>query len=461
MAHIRSDAQYDCHRALADATSEQAKWELTELDCQLAWEWTRRELSLIMSSTALEDILRRRMEVCINKVTKAQENGRLEAWMRNEFDVGQRKRLEEEREQQKERMEKEMKGASERAERGVRPWSDQGRFAPPWEAGLEFIDKQWSAGIKGGHSVLKNAEAVVDLDKLIAEKSPKPLSDAPDQTRRISVTQVRERFGHWHHQRENERLEMDATIQRLSDDCEHPGDAYQYPGPDYHWQATTRFANHHVDKFLPKVCSATVYDAEAWVANIIYEVIQKSTTRSVINVDPVVLDSIPENDHLLYLDSAGGNEPGFVQRNRDRWWSDQQTSNSSTFYLSPENIAIDRNSVTRYGGTIAHIFIFLETPSRIRLRLLHSGFQNTSVSIQENKTELHLVGSNEIPNQLQLQDFELDQFASGRHELELVVMGGVYFLRDIFVEFFEHGGQDAEPSRTEDAKGKEDRNANF
>ena len=46
-----------------------------------------------------------------------------------------------------------------------------------------------------------------------------------------------------------------------------------------------------------------------------------------------------------------------------------------------------------------------------------------------------------MSEQLQLQDFELNSFEPGRHELELVVRGRVgfdaYFLRDILVEFFE------------------------
>lgn len=128
-----------------------------ELDSQLAWEWTRRELSLVVSSIKLESILKWRMEECLNKVAEERKNGRLKEWMWSEFVIGQRKRLEKEREQTKERMEREMKGASERAEREGRPWKDQEPFHPRWEAALKFIDKQWSAGIEGGHSAPENA----------------------------------------------------------------------------------------------------------------------------------------------------------------------------------------------------------------------------------------------------------------------------------------------------------------
>jgi hypothetical protein len=149
MSNIRSDARNDCHHALADAASDKAKWELTELDSQLMWVWTRRELSLVVSSVKLEGILRRRMEECIAKVTKERESGRLnermrsiynvseerenqrlKEWMNSEFVVERRKRLGKEWRQTRERMEKEMKGASERAEREGRLWRDQGPFDP-------------------------------------------------------------------------------------------------------------------------------------------------------------------------------------------------------------------------------------------------------------------------------------------------------------------------------------------
>ena len=56
---------------------------------------------------------------------------------------------------------------------------------------------------------------------------------------------------------------------------------------------------------------------------------------------------------------------------------------------------------------------------------------------------LHFVSTDEISEQLQLQDFDLNSFEPGRHELELVVHTGdtdwypYYGLQDILVEFFE------------------------
>jgi hypothetical protein len=219
-----------------------------------------------------------------------------------------------------------------------------------------------------------------------------------------------------------------------------------------------------------------VYDVQDCDKDVICNVIKKSTTRSVINVDPDLVDSIPENDHLLYIGSDGGHQPAFIQRNLDRWWG-QQTSNSSTFYFSPQWLFSEY--VFSFQATIAHIFISLITPSRLRLRLLHRRFNETTVSIQEDSNELHHISADEIPEELRLQDFELEQFEPGRHELELVVTPsgeyGHYRLRDILVEFFnnppphssvdknvatmvEHGGADAEPVGIRDLE--EDGNAN-
>jgi len=156
----------------------------------------------------------------------------------------------------------------------------------------------------------------------------------------------------------------------------------------------------------------------------------------VINVDPDLVDSIPENDHLLYLSSYGKHrhEPLFIQRNRERWW-DQQTGNSSTFYFSPQGLI--NPFVFSRSQTIAHIFISLQTRTRLRLHLLHRQKHQASVSIQEKGRVLRLISTNELPDRLRLQDFELDQLDPGRYELELVVVEGFYCLRDIFVEFSE------------------------
>ena len=233
---MRSDARNDCHHALADSASDKAKWELTELDSQLAWEWTRREMSLAVSSITLEGILHRRMEDCIDKIAKGWRNQRLKEWMWSEFIIGQRKRLDQENGQRKERMEGEMKAASEWAEREGRLWRDQGEFNPQyqWEDGMKFIDEKWAACIEGGHSALENVER--DLKKLAKGNAPWGFSGDSMKT---SVEQVRRRFKHcrWHPQRKSERCLMDSIIKRLSNaDSEQD---YQYPQPDL--QVTGKF----------------------------------------------------------------------------------------------------------------------------------------------------------------------------------------------------------------------------
>jgi len=477
MNNIRSDARNDCHHALADAASDKAKWELTELDSQLALEWTRRELALVVSSITLEGILRRRMEKCVNTIAEERGNQRLKEWMSSEFVIGQRKRLEKDKGQARERVEKEMKVASERAEREGRLWRKQGFFDPqnPWEAGLKFIDEQWAAGIEGEHLAL--GEVVSHFNELVKRNAPRTFSGEM-KTRLTFVEQVMQRFEHWHPQRENEWDLMDITIKRLSDaDSEQD---YQYPQPDP--QVTGRFVTLRPSQSQARLCSATVYDVEGRDKEFICDIIKKNTTRSVIGVDPALIDSIPENDYLIYFSSPSGKEPVFIQRNRELWWNrlEQMNGNSSTFYFSPQGVSKGGQCVFSQEGTISHIFIFLTTPSRLRLHLLHRRYRVMSVSIRENNKELLRISSDEIPKELRLQDFELDRFGPGRHELELAVSvvktptnlkdPGRYFLRDILIEFFndssslsrvgkhrsnlttmvKHGSADAESGRIQD-----------
>ena len=436
MNRIRVDALNDCHHALTDRTSEKAKWELTELDMQLAFERTRREWSLVVSSSELEGILHRRKEDCINQIVKERENGPLGEWMQSEFVVGRRKRLQKEREQAKERMENAMKMRAEHAEADGRAWRNQGDFSPKgmWKAGQEFIDEQWKAAIGSREVALPS-----DLDKLVEKSTPRSeeWEGEEPKARRIFVEQVRDRFEHWQHQHGNEKDEMDAIIERIRNaDTNHLDDAYQYP--EWHWEVSDKFLVLRHSQSTARFCSATVYDVRLCDDDPIYDVIQKKTTRSMINVPSHLVDSIPENNHLLYLSSEGGQEPPFIQWNRDRWW-DQQTTNSSTFYFSPQGVF--STYVYSHSHTIAHIFIFLQTRTRLRLRLLHRA-NRVSVSIQEKDNQLRLISADEISEQLQLQDFELDWFEPGRHELQLVIREseerGIYFLRDILVEFFEN-----------------------
>ena len=442
LGSIRYDARFDCHHALTDRTSDKAKWELIELDRQLASEWARREWSLLVSSFELEDILHQRMEECVKQVVTEWENDRLGVRLRSEFRVERRKRLKKEREEAKERMDKEMKNNAERAEAEGRAWRDHsGDFSPKvmWEDGQQFIDKQWQEAIEG-----RETEGESRLDQLVESNTPRSSEreSEKNKARRIFVEQVGSRFTHWQSQRRSERDEMDATIKRIRDaDFVHLDDAYQYPEPS--WNTFGKFV-----RLVPglavapsKVFFATVYDLEGWGKEVICDVIQNSATRSVINVGPDLVNSIPENDHLLYLSSYGDHwqEPPFIQRNRERWWK-QQTNNSSTFYFSPQYVRALGHCVASGSGTIAHIFIFLRSRTRLRLRLLHYCYESTSVSIREKSNMLQdLITTDEIPTELQLQDFELDQLEPGEHELELVVdsIEGGYCLRDIFVEFFE------------------------
>jgi len=48
-----------------------------------------------------------------------------------------------------------------------------------------------------------------------------------------------------------------------------------------------------------------------------------------------------------------------------------------------------------------------------------------------------------------MQDFELDKFEPGRHELELVVERSAYRLRDIIIEFFDDPPPHSTVDRTE------------
>jgi len=333
---IKSDAQNDCHHALVDRTSDKAKWELIELDRQLASEWTRREWSLLISSLDLEDVLYQRMEECVKQIVTKEQNEQLKEWMRSEFAVGQQKRLEKERGHVKERMAKEMKISAECAETEGRAWRDQyGNFSPKvmWEAGQKFINEQWEEAIKGRKVALAEE---LHLDQLVENNTPKSpsMENEEDKARCTFVELVRSRFKHWQSQHRNERHEMNVTIKHINNaDIEHLNGAYQYPKSS--WLVISRFVESGFSQLQAKICSATVYDMWRCNKDSMCNVIQKSTTHSVINVDPDLVDSISENDHLLYLSFYGRHlqEPSFIQQNRERWWH-QQTSNSSTFYFS-------------------------------------------------------------------------------------------------------------------------------
>lgn len=444
MTQLLTDARNDCHEALAVPNSEKAKWESTELDCLAAWEWTRREQGLLVSSMAVEAILYRRMEGCISKIHSERKDDRLRDWMKSEFHVGQRMRLEKERQEAKERMEGTMRNASDRAERKGRSWKVHGnlkKFVPKWQDGQKFIEEQWSSAIDGGFSA---QDSSLGLDTLINQNVPWS-SRADDQPRLRFIHSIKQRFSFWHPQREIERCEMDATIQAIHDpDAQrsrgHQERAYSYPEPDR--EATRRFSMLKYSESKGKLCSAVVYDVRDCEQDVVNLVISKPTTQSVINVRPDIVPSIPENPHLLFLSCSRGQgeEPPFVPKNRDQWW-DRQTGNASIFYFTPDGLS--SAAVHTYtSAPIAHILIHLTSPSRVRLRMLHRADSGISVVIQEGLNEF-LRTSEKISQNLQLQDLDAYDLQPGRHILQVVPHRdstdnhGHYCLRDIFVEFLE------------------------
>ncbi|KDR66038.1 hypothetical protein GALMADRAFT_148204 [Galerina marginata CBS 339.88] len=408
---LRSDALHDCYYAAADTALEKAKFdlEIEQLDAQLTWEWTRREMLLLCSSSKLEVILERPMGECIIKVANGSGNERLKEWMWSEFVSGRRKRLEKERKEMKQRVESEMKAEAERAKLGGRVWEEQ---ESQWGAALEFIDTRWSAEIEQRQPAPKNAAS--EINRLVEQHAAWPYSWEEPIVMLTFVEPLRRRFRHWHNQRENERLEIDATIKRIGDANDSQWNyAYQYPQAKA--LAAARFVILKYEESISKIFSATVYDVKGAIDDTIYDVIKKSTTRSVIN------------KRACIRSKESGSMVG--------------QANEKLLYILLHPDGVNTKSAHSFGGTIAHIFIFLETRSRVQLRLLHRQSCNKSVSIQENSIDLRVISTDEIPDSesedFQLQNFDLGHFELGRHQLKLVVMGtnGTYYLRDIFVEF--------------------------
>lgn len=82
------NAQNNWYSALRDPTSEQAEWELTEIDVQLVWAWARKELILFDLSLKLEDNLHLKMELCASEIGRTREDMHLRHWMLSEFKLG-------------------------------------------------------------------------------------------------------------------------------------------------------------------------------------------------------------------------------------------------------------------------------------------------------------------------------------------------------------------------------------
>ena len=132
-------------------------------------------------------------------------------------------------------------------------------------------------------------------------------------------------------------------------------------------------------------------------------VAEKVSTCSLIDVHPELIQHIPENDHLLFC-SSGWKEVNlpFIQQNHNWWW-EQQKTNSWTFYLSPQFVAMGSWHVLSFDRTIAHIMIFLQTPTCLQLHLLyHWDGDGMELLIQEEGKELQVVHTAETSARQQM-----------------------------------------------------------
>ena len=168
--------------------------------------------------------------------------------------------------------------------------------------------------------------------------------------------------------------------------------------------------------------------------DIVREICKKTSTQSVIGIgDEIPFPSFDDYPHLCYV----SRQDSFCILDFTNWW-EQQKANAWTSFFSPQGIVYD--SIYCSTGTIAHIKIFIQTPTHVRLQLLHFRADQLSISIQEGDQQRKLLSSDEIPTKLTPQYFELGWFEEGRHELEMVVQPVSsdepwYALRDIQIEF--------------------------
>ena len=108
---------------------------------------------------------------------------------------------------------------------------------------------------------------------------------------------------------------MEATVEQIRKaELEQLEQAYNYPELSP-WQTNcihSRFAQLRADSeqpesvlFVAKVSSAMVYDVDDISSiNIICTVAEKSSSCSLIRVDPELIQHIPENDHLLFCSNS-------------------------------------------------------------------------------------------------------------------------------------------------------------
>jgi hypothetical protein len=259
------------------------------------------------------------------------------------------------------------------------------------------------------------------------------------------------RYERWDGQGHNERQMMQAQVDKIRDATfQTLSEAYSYPSARLtrviHSNAIGYTGSRDDIEIVAKLSCATVFDVKDWDKKLIGDVIQKSTTRSVLNVDlpPSEIDNILENNHhLFYLRFTNGQVCEVVEQNRARWF-EQQKSDAWTFYFSPESIS-SSGYCSIYEGKIAHITLFINARTRVRLHLLHFRYGHPElpsdvVRIQARgkyKPPVILIHEREIPLEMESWHFELGSYDDGKHEWELLVKtSGGYHLEDIVVEFF-------------------------
>ncbi|KAH9477064.1 hypothetical protein JR316_0010980 [Psilocybe cubensis] len=424
--------------------SEKITWEGTEWDLQRAWECLKRELAVLKASVKLEEVLRGKMVAFCAQ----QEQEHLREWALTQFTIGRRKRLERERDQARERMNREMNSAEGLAEEYGRPWNQQGIFNPQgaWSHGMILMEGEWRDALQEDG---QKPSGIADLKAYLERASdgwPFLFSDS-HQTRFRFVKEVRQRLKQLNcdSHRNNERLVIDEKIERIrhtvySSDLQN---VYQYP---IAYNSTCgRFADLHgtTSLELAKLYASTVYGVQGCNNEIILEVIKNKTARSVTGVPLELVDSIPENEHLLYISGPDGckiEQPAFIQRNRDRWW-DLQTGNSFMFFHTPEGPWQASLRDFTISETLAQIFVYITTASSIKIRLLHCGelLANASeVYVRHNGEKLISIPLDDLTEELVSESFELGRFEPGRYQMELVAKShGSYVLQNLFIDFID------------------------
>lgn len=436
IATMRDNAQTECHEALKDPTSPKAKWELIEIEGQIVWAWAKRELMLLELAQQLEDNnLHPKMKLCTSIITGNGKDKQLESWMKSEYESGRRDRLLQDRYDTRHRL-LTARNKSYELDHLVDPGPmRRSEFYPQWGTIIDFLDEEWQAGIN--YQWTKRVELEKKLETLI-KKSEEEQAQFPERSDFLEQLKHQISYSNWRPQHKMEEELMKTAANNicnmpLNSQKEDLEKAYRYP--DKSSKAMARFV------FLPfsiphaKVCSAIVYDVFDCNKEAVCSVIARSTTCSVVRVDPQILPFISPNNHLLFLScfEGKGEEPAFINQNRNRWW-EQQTANTSIFYYTPM-LADSEDCMTTDKTTSAHIFVFLVTPCTIKINLLHCGLNAIDVTIQEKGKELARISG--IPSEHEFQEFSPFLLQPGRHDLEVIpeIDGQCYYLlKHIHVE---------------------------